>query len=158
MKSSVVIGIGSPFGADVLGWRVVEALRARREFQARHARDVATELCDRPGSNLLRVLQAYDTAIVVDAMLSGARAGSVRELDLDELPATAPTSSHGFGLASALHLGRALHQLPVRLIVMGVELAKSDAEFDPSEAVTRILYRLDVMAEAEKPAARARIA
>ncbi|MGF1642743.1 MAG: hydrogenase maturation protease [Thiotrichales bacterium] len=138
--------MGSPFGADTLGWRVIVALRAWPEFQARHAEYVATEICDRPGSDILRVLHPYERAIVVDAMCSGAAGGTVRELTLDDLPRVlAPASSHGFGLAAALQLGRVLRQLPERLVIVGIEWTDSIDAYDPSAAVSRILDLLETI-------------
>ena len=65
-----------------------------------------------------------DEAIVVDAVSSGAPAGMIHafEVATRELPAELfRGSTHLLGLAEAVELGRALEQLPRRLLVVGIE-------------------------------------
>lgn len=74
-----------------------------------------------------RVVEAWDgaaTVVVVDAVRSGSRPGSIhrRVVGRDPLPAPGRVaSSHGLGVADAVALGRALDRLPARLVVIGVE-------------------------------------
>jgi len=118
----VVAGVGSPFGDDRLGWEVAERLRQDPWF-ARRASHVRIVSLDRPGPALLDVLQGAERAIVVDAMRSGAQAGSIRRIDLDRvrLPRDSLVSVHGFGLADTIELGRMLGLLPWRLTLFGIE-------------------------------------
>jgi hydrogenase maturation protease len=62
--------------------------------------------------------------IVVDAVASGAPAGTVHRLDPvgDPLPAEfARGSTHAFGLAETIELARTLDRLPPRITVYGIE-------------------------------------
>jgi hydrogenase maturation protease len=75
-------------------------------------------------SSLLEAWRGASVAVVVDAMASGLPAGTVHVLapDAEVLHAAgAHWSNHGFGLAEAIELGRALHVLPRRLVVLGIE-------------------------------------
>ena len=121
MSRAVVIGVGSPFGADRLGWDTVSVLEA-------HGLSAGGEgvirLCrlDRPGSGLLEAVTGADLAVIVDAVRTGAAPGTLHRFpDPTALPAGAPVSSHGFGLGEALGLGAALGELPPRVVVLGAE-------------------------------------
>ena len=112
-----VIGIGSPFGADRIGWRLVEALRTG-DFP-----HVVFEQLDRPGAALLDHLDGVAHGVLIDAMQGGGAVGEVRALCLDEVIAqNRLLSSHGFGVGQCLALGQALGRLPPRLTIFGVEV------------------------------------
>jgi hydrogenase maturation protease len=115
----VVIGIGHPDrGDDAVGRLVAARLRARAPVGVAVIEEdgEATRLVDRLGQT--------EHAILVDAALSGAAAGTIRRFDAahDPLPEGKPgLSSHGFGLAAAIELARALGRLPARCIVYAIE-------------------------------------
>ena len=79
------------------------------------------------------LLDAWEGAadvMVVDAVSSGAPAGTVHRLDaaVAPLPATvARGSTHAFGLAETIELSRTLGRLPERLTVYGIEGGRFDA-------------------------------
>ena len=118
-----IIGIGSPFGADRLGWQAIDLLAG--------ASLPATELLklDRPGSELIRYLAGVDEVVIIDAVQSGGcRPGTVLALarsDLACLPAL--NSSHGFGVAEALALAERLDALPARIRLLGIEAGMDPA-------------------------------
>jgi hydrogenase maturation protease len=63
-----------------------------------------------------------DLAVVIDAVRSGARPGSVRVVDLTtESPGPSPTSTHGIGLTGVLRLAQTIDQAPARVVVVGIE-------------------------------------
>ena len=118
----LLVGIGSPFGADRLGWQAVSALQSRLSAAAFPCFSFRFEQSDRPGSGLLNLLRECDVALLFDAMISGAEPGSVRRFAVDELASCSGfLSSHGFGVADALALGRQLQLLPPTLLVYGIE-------------------------------------
>ena len=67
-----ILGIGSPFGDDRVGWEVVERLRTGGYLAPFPAGAIAAECCDRAGAGLVAHLAGADFAILVDAMRSGA--------------------------------------------------------------------------------------
>ena len=75
--------------------------------------------------------------VLVDAVCSGAPAGTLVAVDLRRhpLPRTATASTHGFGLAQVVELGRALGRLPAALVFVGVELGTFGAGTGLSEPV-----------------------
>lgn len=117
-----VIGIGSPYGADRIGWLAIERLRTS-EAAARWGPRVQWRTADRPGAGLLAQWRGAAQVILIDAMVSGAAPGTVRRFAAHELSqAQALWSSHGFGVRAALALANALGERPARLVVFGVEI------------------------------------
>lgn len=112
-----IIGIGSPFGDDQVGWRVADQLKTELPH-------IAIEKSDRPGPRLVSLLQGADTVILIDAVMSGAAVGAIHLLDYPELPnSTYFLSSHGFGVLEGLQLAEALGILPKNLSIYGIEIA-----------------------------------
>lgn len=67
-----------------------------------------------------------DIVVLIDAVSSGAAAGtvSVREIDDGPLPGWASIGgTHAFGLGSVIELARILGRLQHRLVLVGVEAA-----------------------------------
>lgn len=118
MKPPAIIGIGSPYGDDQVGWRVIEHLQHLPE-----ADKITILTRDRPGIRLLEDLEGRRSTILIDAVQSGAPAGTLHDFDVGRLDKISTlTSSHGFGLAETLSLGKALGILPVTLSIYGIEI------------------------------------
>lgn len=117
-----IIGLGSPWGDDRVGWCVADALSERLgPAQARVLK------LDRPGSALLDRIAGRHRVILVDAAVTGAAPGSLHVVPLAELAAgSTAASSHGFGLADALNLGRNLGMLPPEMDIYIVSIDPAD--------------------------------
>ena len=103
---------------------------------AGHVRDIVTRsanhwlevvVTEEPISLPDRLL-GKDVAVIIDAVRSDGPAGTVtvRELggvvpDLAAAPEAGLAGTHGFGLATAIELARALDRLPPRVVAVGVE-------------------------------------
>ena len=121
----VVIGIGQTLrGDDAVG---IEAVRRWQEaFPETAGRtDVQAELSEMPGLGLLDLLDGFEAAVLVDAVQSSAKAGSIHRLDPDQLAAfgSGAKSAHGWGVAETLELDRQLNpsRPRIRLRLIGVE-------------------------------------
>ena len=137
--SVLVIGVGSPFGDDRVGWEVVAALDAALEGAPPLAATVRTLACDRPGVALLAALEGVRHLVIVDAVGdSGAGAGALHWLDEGRLSAAQPASSHGVGVVHALGLARALGLAPVRVDVLAVSGERFDGD-EMSEDVRAVV-------------------
>lgn len=118
----LVVGLGSrDRGDDAVGPVVAGTVSA-----AASPRVTVTEHED--PTALLDVWEGYDLVVVVDAVRSGRPPGTVRTWDIGTTPvsddvwsATGRGGTHAFGLATAVELARALHRLPPRVVVVGVE-------------------------------------
>ena len=115
----VVIGVGNEDrGDDGVGLVVARRLSVRAPSHVRVV-ELGSE-----GSALLEVWRDADTAMVIDAMQSGAAPGTVRRFEAQEHPLPAALfhhSTHTLGVAQHIELARALRQLPKRLVVYAIE-------------------------------------
>jgi hydrogenase maturation protease len=115
-----VIGLGNPARRDDgVGWAVAAAV-GRRLGDA-----VELRWCDGEPARLLEAWTGADVAVVVDAMRSGAPAGTVRVITADEITVLGESAggagTHAVGIGHAVALGRAVGRLPHELHVVGVE-------------------------------------
>lgn len=130
-----VIGIGSPFGNDQIGLRLVDELRRSERLRPYLGERLALYQLDRPGVSLLEQLKGMERVVIIDAVISGATVGQlhcwqdVAAIRQDSFSA----SSHGFGLAHTLSLGQALGVLPPVLAILGVEIEAPQADGAPAQ-------------------------
>jgi hydrogenase maturation protease len=93
-----------------------------------------------------------DEVVIVDAVSSGARPGTVHVFDagLEPLPAElfGSPSTHALGLAEAIEIARSLGRLPARVRVYGIEGAQFDYGRGLSPEVDAAVGR--VLAEIEE--------
>ena len=132
----VVIGVGTPMrGDDGLGPHVVEVLATRLGPDP----EVDLRVVDGEPTRLIELWRDRTGAVVVDAVRTGARPGTVHRVDHDTAEATArgSASTHSGGVAEAIALARQLDRLPARLVVMGVEPAAVDLGAGLSEVVAQ---------------------
>ncbi|MGB0721525.1 MAG: hydrogenase maturation protease [Gammaproteobacteria bacterium] len=141
----VVLGIGSPHGADDLGWRVVESLGTLVGSTGRNTSILCRNL-SAPDGRVLEALAGAGLGIVVDAVHDPERVGGEgsdgttleRFADLDLFAQRHAFSSHGLGLAEVLRLGRALGDLPEPLWIYGLRVGEGPP---PDEARLQGLVR-----------------
>lgn len=106
----VVIGIGQSLrGDDAAGLEAVEAWRTANPATAERP-DLSVETLEVPGLALLERLQQAQSAIIVDAIRSGAAPGTLLQAGLEQIEVftSAAKSAHGWGVAETLQLGRRL--------------------------------------------------
>jgi hydrogenase maturation protease len=138
----LVVGIGNDGrGDDAVG--LVVARRVRARLAAADA--VAVVECDGDAASLLDRWSAASLVIVIDAVRSGATAGSLHRVDLVRHRAPLPPrgrSSHALGLAEAVELGRSLGRLPPRLVLYGIEATVFDLGAPLSSPVAAAAIRV----------------
>ena len=134
----LLVGIGAPDrGDDAVGPAVVALVTGRVP------RDGRTRVLTRSDpSHLVEEMAGADLVVIVDAVRTGAAAGTVhlRETGAGQPPLPGDWSSvaggsHGFGLGHALELARALDRLPARVVLVGVEGTSFEVGTTPSDAV-----------------------
>ena len=115
----VVIGIGNEYRRDDgAGLAVAARLRGRTPA------GVEVVECEQEPSRLIDAWQGAETAIVVDAVASGAAPGTLHRFDASEeaIPARVfRSSTHAFGVSEAIELARVLGKLPHSVVVYGIE-------------------------------------
>jgi len=123
---TLVVGLGSPDrGDDGVGPAVAHAVATGL---TRHT-GVLVRTHEDPTA-LLDLWEGHDHVVVIDAVVTGEPAGTLRRIDVGAdappLPAgtwaeTGSAGTHAFGLAATVELSRALHRLPSHVVVVGVE-------------------------------------
>jgi len=115
----LIIGIGNEYRRDDgVGVAVAKLLR---EQNLPHTTIIAAT---GEGTALMEAWAGAGTVILVDAVVSGAVPGTVHRFDAlaqPVLPELFNHSTHAFGVAGAIELGRVLNRLPARLIFYGIE-------------------------------------
>ena len=127
MLVTKIIGLGNPFiGDDAVGVLVARKLRLYEQ--------ISVSILDGglAGLNLLHDMEGTDTLILIDAVHSQSKAGTIFRFtipqDLEKIGklawgASAP-STHTFGLAEALTLAHTLEILPAHVVLYGIELGQ----------------------------------
>ena len=137
MMRSIVIGIGNVFRSDdAAGWIVAERLDGRRhDTVLRH---------DGEPTSLMALWKGCDQVILIDAVQSGAKAGTVTRLDVSDtaLPTNWVTSTHSMGVREAIELARLFGSLPERVLVYGVEAATVEIGNEVSDEVSAAIDHL----------------
>jgi len=135
VNNILVAGIGSPFGADQLGWQVIDALQDHAQNDTGLTRCKFSKL-DRPGAGLVDTLQGYQRVIMIDAVQAGKPRGTLVQLDAEQISEqSSGLSSHNFGVAEAIALARAMGVLPEDIVLFGLDAGDNpDVPFDTDEA------------------------
>ena len=111
-----IIGVGSPFGADQLGWRAIDLLHEAE------LPDCELIKLDRPGSQLIQHFEGVQDIVLIDAVQADQQPGRAIRLGRNALSlAACQTSGHGFGVAEALEMAAQLGLLPERLLLIGIQ-------------------------------------
>ena len=111
----LIIGCGNrQRGDDAAGILVAEQLRSL---------GIEAEICSGESSDLIELLRGVDDVIVIDSVLTGGELGAVHLWDAQySLPLRKISgSTHGFGVAEAIELSRALDALPHKPRIYGIE-------------------------------------
>ena len=136
----LVIGVGNAYRRDDAAGLVA----ARRLCEAARA-DVLLREASGEGTALMAAWEEAEAVILIDAVRSGAPAGTIYRLDAraEAVPqAWFRYSTHAFSVAEAIALARALNRLPPRLIVFAVEGERFGAGVGLSPGVERAVDEL----------------
>lgn len=129
MSQIKVIGIGSPFADDQLGWQAVKILQDEACFQSFIPKIVSFECHDRPNISLLEVMKGTKASFLIDAVKSGNPVGTLhRFCNMEIANAEHTLSTHAMGIPATIALGHALNLLPETLIFYGIEIENTDMQ------------------------------
>lgn len=132
-----IIGLGNAFkGDDAVG------LLAARRLRALVGDRTEVVEADMAGVEIVDWMKGAQAVILIDAVRSGQRPGTIHRLDASAGPISTricPHSSHAVSALDALELARALGLLPPKVIVFGIEAGDTEAGRPLSQPVTRAL-------------------
>ena len=125
--SVMVIGVGNALRHDDGAGLVV----ARRLCARRGGVPIVVREHEGETLALLDLWAGSDAVVLVDAIRSGARPGTIHRFDASERPLPrelrGSSSTHAVGIGEAIELARSLQRLPRRVLVLGVEGRRFDA-------------------------------
>jgi hydrogenase maturation protease len=133
-----IIGLGSPFGDDDVGWRVIDAMRSQVD------EGVDLVALDRPGALLADRLCDVDHLVVVDALQDPRHVGIARRVEPADLAGPdIDCGSHQLRLADQLALAAVLGWQPETVELWTVSIGSlGHRSPDVSRAVARLARRL----------------
>lgn len=129
----LVLGVGNlDRGDDAAGRAVARRLRA--------APPAGFDVLENDGeaTGLFAQIEGAAAVFAVDACASGVCPGTIHRFDANAAPLpdlSSSLSTHGFGLANAIELARALRRLPPRCVVYAIEGASFEVGAALSPAV-----------------------
>jgi hydrogenase maturation protease len=136
----LVIGIGNPYRND----DAAGVIAAHQLKEAGMDPSLVMEHSGE-GASLMEAWKGADAVVVIDAVCSGNPPGAIHKFE----PITAPlpakifqSSSHAFSLPQAIEMGRALNELPSRLVIFGIEGSNFQAGTELTPAVSQALRGL----------------
>lgn len=136
----LVIGIGNPYRSDDAA-----GLVTARRLRSLVPSDVKILEENGEAATLVEAWKDSDIVVLLDAVYSGAKSGSIHRLDAkaQQIPRSLfQYSTHGLGVGDAIELARTLKGLPRRLIVYGIEGKSFDAGTQLSLEVEKAIGKL----------------
>lgn len=153
-QHTLVVGIGSPYGDDQVGWLVADRLASRVVRNRTEVRRAASP------TDVLDWLQDVERLVICDACRGLRHVGEVRRWNwpTPDIPAIAWSGTHDLSLPGVLALAERLARLPRQVIVWAIEAAPScaaetlsaDVSAAIPELVNRIACELDDVAPSEE--------
>jgi len=142
---NIVVGIGQRLrGDDEAGLAAVH-LWVDTYSPVGSDMNLRVELAESPGVGLLNLLAGADKALLVDAVQSGARPGTLHLLAETDLGAflDGAGSAHGWGVAETLALGRKVDpdSMPEQITLIGIEVGQVELGSGISPDVALVLPR-----------------
>ena len=128
-----IIGIGSPYENDELGWRAIDELQKNKNIQVLKEKGLTLFKLDRPGITIADSLKSYEHVLIIDSIKPNQpdqpihRAQSFICIDALQLDSTSSQlSSHELGVVESLTLLSTLDKMPKQLLIFGVSEIKDE--------------------------------
>jgi hydrogenase maturation protease len=133
LQKVLVVGIGNEYRSDD-GIGLVIA----RKIREIHLSSVIVIEESGEGTKLMEAWQGYKRVVLVDAILSGAKSGTIFKIDASKKKVPSRFfhySTHAFSIAEAIELARVMKTLPPRFLIYGIEGANFNAGTNISQVV-----------------------
>jgi hydrogenase maturation protease len=136
----LIIGVGNPFrGDDAAGLLAVRQLHSAGLASAQIVEHSGE------GASLMEAWKGARAVILIDAVNSGGRPGTICRLDPANKPLPAERfqgSTHAFSIPQAIEMARALNELPAQVVIFGIEGKNFHAGTELSKEVNDALPEL----------------
>ena len=123
-----IIGIGQSLRGDDRAGQAAVRLWEKTCPESGSLPYISVDIVENPGIGLLNLIEGADSAILVDAVQSGASPGKIHHLREEDLTAflAGADSAHGWGVAETLALGRKIdpENMPESIELIGIEIGQ----------------------------------
>ena len=129
----IILAIGSPFGADRIGWQLAEQLQQQgveNIHTCRHPIDLLPYFNDNPD------------CIVIDALWASGKPGELLEIHPVDLKKEYCRNSHDLTLFEVIQLAGIAEQLPEHLTIYGIEINQHSTSVFSEREVKRLADKL----------------
>ena len=117
----LLIGIGSPYGDDQLGWKIIEELEQQTSLHGQ----MTFYKSKGSGTDWYSLLAGHDRLVFFDAQISPNPVGSITPIELNELDqaiAKHSHSTHGVSLSESILLADSLGLLNMSVQIFGISV------------------------------------
>jgi hydrogenase maturation protease len=115
----LLVGIGNEYRSDdSIGIVIARKIRGKK------LSSVSVQEESGEGAALMEAWQGYENVILVDAVSSGAKPGTIFRIEANKEPVSSKFfhySTHAFSVTEAIELARAMNTLPRGLVIYGIE-------------------------------------
>lgn len=140
METTLLIGIGNEYRSDDgVGLLVARMIRDKK------LPSVVVKEESGEGAALMEAWQGFENVILIDAVTSGAKPGTIHRLDVKAETISREFfhySTHAFGVADAIEMARAMNTLPPKLLVYGIQGENFTAGTNISPVVQKAVKRI----------------
>lgn len=136
--AALIVGLGSPFGDDQFGWRVVDRLKVtirkahneRTGGESHERRDRLKIYKAATPVELLPWLDGVDRLLICDACHGCGKTGDVARWHwpTDQIQHTRARGSHDFRLVTVLELASTLGELPQKVDIWAAEISVDERQ------------------------------
>lgn len=136
----LLIGIGNDFRSDdSIGLHVIRTLKEKKLPETMMVESSGD------GAELIELFSTARMAILIDAVSSGRKPGTIYQFEAHKKPVPAQLSfqsTHAFGVGEAIELARVLEQLPPILLVYAIEGANFSTGLELTPKVEEAAYKV----------------
>ena len=136
----LIIGVGNPFrGDDAAGLLAVRQVKSAGPISAQFVEHSGE------GASLMDAWKGARAVVLIDAVSSGGRPGTIYRLEPASKPLPAEmfqSSTHAFSIPQAIEMSRALNELPPQVVIFGIEGKNFQAGTELSAEVNDALPEL----------------
>ncbi len=133
IASILLVGVGNEYRSDDSVGLVIARKIREKQFSSVTVKEESGE-----GAALMEAWQGFQNVIIVDAVSSGAKPGTIFRIGANKESVPKKFfhySTHAFSVGEAIELSRTMHTLPPRLVIFGIEGANFAAGKDISDSV-----------------------
>jgi hydrogenase maturation protease len=117
--NTLIVGIGNEYRNDDIAGIYTARLLSELKLPHTHIREHHYDV-----GELLHIWMKYKSVIIIDAVSSGAKSGSIHKFNLSEgQPAETDVhrTSHSIGFSKLIELSRTINRIPERIVLYGIE-------------------------------------